>query len=179
MIRHFLPGRILEVGSGYSTLAARLAKAGRLECIEPFPQPWLHRVADRLIVSPVQDVPLSEFESLEANDILFIDSTHVAKIGSDVVFVFLQVLPRLKAGVVVHVHDIFLPFETPRSWVKDLLIFWNEQYLLGAYLAHNRDWEVLAANHWLGRTQPEAMLRLFPMADPPGGSSFWMRRVRD
>ena len=178
MIRRFQPRRVVEIGSGQSTLAARRAAPGRLECIEPFPQPWLAAAATKVIASPVQQVPLEEFASLQPNDILFIDSTHVVNVGSDVVYEFLRILPVLQPGVIVHFHDIFLPFEMPRHWVRDLLIFWNEQYLLGAFLAHNRDWEVLVAHHFLERTANPAWAALYPAHVAPGGSSFWLRKLR-
>ena len=174
LLRHFKPKLVLEVGSGYSTLFARRAGMGQLEAIEPYPFAWLQNTVDRLIELPVQDVPLSEFQRLQKNDVLFIDSTHVCKIGSDVNYLFLNVLPKLNPGVVVHVHDIFLPFEYPQSWVQDQQIYWNEQYLLAALLLHSKDWKVLAANHWLGRTCENEMRQLFPDVPVPGGGSFWM-----
>jgi predicted O-methyltransferase YrrM len=179
MLRHLKPRRVLEVGSGYSTLVARLASRRNkfsLECIEPYPFPWLRGVPDELIEKPVQEVPLERFSSLQAGDVLFIDSTHVVKIGSDVVHLFTRVLPLLQPGVVVHVHDIFLPSEYPRAWVDEMHLFWNEQYLLAAFLQGNREWEVLFGNNYASQRFPEALLQVFPKANPPGGASFWMRR---
>ena len=149
LIRHYRPRQVLEIGSGNSTVVAlRAAAMNRHEgaetlvtCIEPYPEPGLRRSlqgAGKLIERPVQEVGFEVFEDLSRNDILFIDSSHVAKFGSDVVFEYLEVLPRLKPGVLVHVHDIFIPFDYPRKWIVDEHKFWNEQYLLQAFLCSTR-----------------------------------------
>ncbi len=116
------------------------------------------------------------FSQLQSGDILFIDSSHTVKIGGDVNYLFLEVLPRLKPGVIVHVHDIFLPFEYRRDWVLDEFRFWNEQYLLQAFLTFNSEFEVLLANYYLSSHHKEHLQAAFP--DLPGwiGGSFWMRR---
>ena len=123
-------------------------------------------------------MPLERFCALEANDIVFIDSSHVVKIGSDVVYEFLELLPRLKAGVMVHFHDIFLPAEYPKSWVLEDRRFWNEQYLLQAFLAFNSAFEVMMAGSFLHLSHSEKLKAAFASYDPanvwPG--SFWMRR---
>jgi predicted O-methyltransferase YrrM len=184
MIRHFRPRRMIEVGCGNSTLLA--AQAGRmnggldLTCIEPFPSPKLEAGipgVTRFLREKVQDVPLDVFSELGENDILFIDSSHVSKCGSDVNYLYLRVLPRLAPGVIVHAHDIFLPFEYLKEWVLGLHIFWNEQYLLQAFLTGNRDWEIVMSNCYLGRTARAEMQRVFPTAKWHGGGSFWIRRV--
>jgi hypothetical protein len=102
-----------------------------------------------LIIDKVQNVSLSEFNKLEKNDILLIDSSHVLKIGSDVQYEYLEILPRLKKGVIVHVHDIFSPSEYPREWVLEDYRFWNEQYLLCAFLSFNSAFEVLWAGSYM------------------------------
>jgi hypothetical protein len=183
-VRHFRPQRVVEVGSGYSSrVSAQAAVVNgdtQLICIEPFPALELAQGfpgLTRLIQTPVQEVALDLFESLQPGDILFIDSTHVTKCGSDVNFLFLQVLPRLQPGVVVHVHDIFLPDEFPQSWIKDQHLFWNEQYLLQAFLAFNTEFEVLFSNALMGRKYSADLQKTFPKSKPWwGGSSFWMRR---
>lgn len=129
----------------------------------------------RLISQPVQTIPISEFEALGRNDILFIDSTHVSKIDSDVNYLLLSVIPHLQSGVVVHFHDIFLPWEYARSWVVDKQIFWNEQYILLAFLLFNERFEVLLANQYLGREHAAVLSKLFPHLQILGGGSFWMR----
>ena len=98
------------------------------------------------IRAPLQSGPVSEFESLQPNDLLFVDSTHIGKINSDVNYMFSQILPRLRAGVIVHFHDIFLPNDYPRDWVVDHRLFWNEQYFLLALLLFNPRVEVLLAS---------------------------------
>jgi hypothetical protein len=183
-VRHFRPQRIVEVGCGYSSRVSAQAALvnGKTEllCIEPYPAPELiHGFPGLtgLIRTPVQEAPLDIFESMRADDILFIDSTHVVKCGSDVNFLFLEVLPRLQPGVVVHVHDIFLPDEFPQGWIKEQHLFWNEQYLLQAFLAFNAEFEVLFSNALMGKRHRADMQKTFPKSQPWwGGSSFWMRR---
>ncbi len=187
MIREFRPRRIIEVGAGYSTMiaarAARINGETRVECIEPFPMSVLTRGFEglsRLIPSPLQSVPLEEFDALEADDFLFIDSSHVSKVGSDVNRLFFEILPRLKPGVIIHLHDIFFPRDYPRQWVVEKKIFWNEQYLLMAFLMFNREFEILLANNYLCTEHEEKMLRAFPFLPAPYNSvSFWMRRRAD
>jgi hypothetical protein len=186
MVRHLRPRRVLEVGAGFSSLltAAAMTKnanaGGELVCIEPFPPPALREGfpgLTRLIATPVQQVPLGEFERLDAGDVLFIDSTHVVKTGSDVNFLFFEVLPRLRSGVVVHVHDVFLPGEFPKHWITEELRFWNEQYLLRAFLLFNHAFEVLLSNAFLDRRHPQALRETFPHSPWWLGGSFWMQRT--
>jgi hypothetical protein len=183
MVRHFRPRQVVEVGSGFSSrLAARAAlKNGstRLTCIEPHPDNVLRTGLpglDLLIEKPVQQVPLALFCELLPNDILFIDSAHVVRIGGDVNYLFLDVIPRLRPGVIVHVHDIFLPREYPKGWVLNQLRFWSEQYLLQAFLAFNTAFEVLLCNSYLGLKHRALMQSTFPNSPWWGGGSFWMRR---
>ena len=183
MLRHLQPRRVLEVGGGFSTrLAAQAALANgstELTCIEPFPDAVLQDGfpgLTTLISSRVEETSLEVFLGLEENDVLFIDSSHVARVGSDVTFLFLEVLPRLQPGVVVQVHDVFLPFEYPRDWVMDSLRFWSEQYLLQAFLAFNSAFYVLLANSYLNARFPEALRNTFPMSPWWGGGSFWFTR---
>jgi hypothetical protein len=184
MVRHLKPTKIFEVGSGFSTLISAKAVvrngSGRLECIEPNPSPTLLQGFDgleRLHVSNVEDMGLDPFLVLGENDILFIDSSHVSRIASDVNFLFLEVLPRLQPGVVVHVHDIFLPFEYKREFIERLHLFWNEQYLLQAFLAFNSAFEVVFANSYMAYRHWDAMVATFPSSPWWGGGSFWMRRT--
>jgi Methyltransferase domain len=183
MVRHFQPRLIIEVGSGFSSLllgqAAAKNKSSQLICIEPFPREFLRNGfpgLQSLIDKKVQDVDLEFFSQLESGDILFIDSSHTVKIGGDVNYLFLEVLPRLKAGVIVHVHDIFLPFEYPRDWVLDEFRFWTEQYLLQAFLTFNSEFEVLLANSYLNHYHKSELKTAFPSLASWGGGSFWMRR---
>ncbi len=183
MIRHFQPRLIIEVGSGFSSLIAAeaIAKNGHsaLICIEPFPQGFLRQGfpgLQSLIEKRVEEIGHEFFSQLHSGDILFIDSSHTVKIGGDVNYLFLEVLPRLNPGVIVHVHDIFFPFDYRRDWVMDELRFWTEQYLLQGFLSFNREFEVLMANHYLAHYYLEDFKRTFPNAPWWAGGSFWMRR---
>ncbi|MCP3137655.1 class I SAM-dependent methyltransferase [Pyxidicoccus xibeiensis] len=193
LVRELRPRRLFEIGSGWSTrLAAQAcrmnasqgAPACELVAFEPYPSDVLRAGFPGLTrLEPVkaQDIPLSEVARLEENDILFIDSSHVLKVGSDVQVEFLELLPRLKKGVVVHIHDIFLPAEYPRDWVLEHRRFWTEQYLLQAFLSFNDSFEVLWGSSFMHLTQPERLRQAFPSyrgapVDWPG--SFWIRRVK-
>ena len=196
MIRGSKPKRVLEIGSGWSTLLSMRAleanradgadQAARLTAIEPYPYPFVRdAVAARpdyaeMLDEQVQGLPLDMFCSLGEGDILFIDSSHVLRIGSDVQYEFLEILPRLRPGVLVHVHDIFLPGEYPRDWVLGPEHrFWNEQYLLQAYLIGNARTEVVWGSSWMHRRHPEALEKAFGSYDRgtrfPG--SFWFRTL--
>lgn len=192
MVRHLRPPRIVELGSGYSSLV--IAEARRRNDAEapdvppcehtvwdPFSRPELRDTiaaqADLRLVS-ANDVPLSLFESLEAGDVLFVDTTHTVKLGSDVNYIILDVLPRLQPGVVVHFHDIFLPFEYPKQWLTDPEVFWAEQYLLQAYLSGNPGWDILLSNAALLADEPARVRAVVPSAPlARAASSFWMRRL--
>ena len=183
MIRHFQPRLIIEVGSGFSSLVATeaIARNGKSELIriEPFPQDFLRKGVSglhSLIEKKVEDIELEFFSQLQSGDILFIDSSHTVRIGGDVNYLFLEVLPRLKPGVIVHVHDIFFPFDYRRDWVMDELRFWAEQYLLQAFLTFNSEFEVLMANSYLGHRYMEDLKATFANSPWWGGGSFWMRR---
>jgi hypothetical protein len=193
MVRHFQPRLIIEIGGGFSSLllgeAAIKNNVSSLICIEPFPQEFLREGfpgLQSLIEKKVQEIDLEFFAQLKPGDILFIDSSHTVKIGGDVNYLFLEVLPRLKQGVIVHIHDIFFPFEYRRDWVMDEFRFWSEQYLLQAFLTFNSEFEVLMANRYLGHRFPEDLKGAFPNLESLGavrpnsvrwgGGSFWMRR---
>jgi predicted O-methyltransferase YrrM len=188
MVRSAKPSRIVELGSGHSTLVTAQAvrenasdgTVAALEVYDPFPSVVSEQLPGltRLERVGAQEVPLATFESLGAGDILFVDTTHTVKVGSDVNFIVLEVLPRLAEGVIVHLHDIFLPYEYPRQWLEDYGLYWTEQYLVQAFLAHNSGYEILAAMHALQRDRRDAMGELLPpaVADWPGGA-FWMRRT--
>ena len=170
--------------------------AGELFTIEPFPNPTLQGITT-LIPQRIQDVDLDLFLSLGAGDILFLDSSHVVSVGSDVVREHLEILPRLKSGVIIHVHDIFLPSDYPRDAVLSKLCFWSEQYLLQAFLALNPQFEVLWGSSAMQQFYPEALEVTFPRwqhsyvriaqstrqflptldGDRVWPSSFWMRRI--
>ena len=188
MVRHFKPARVIEIGSGYSTrMMKRAMDKNRLEgidcshvCIEPYEMPWLESLGlDEVVRKKVEDVPLETFDSLSENDILFIDSSHVIRTGGDVAAEYLRILPRLKKGVVVHIHDIFLPYEYPREWIVDHRRFWTEQYLLQAFLAFNDEFRVVAAVHWLAREHHTDLANACPAYGRlgRGHGAFWIQRV--
>jgi Methyltransferase domain len=183
MVRHFQPRLVIEVGSGFSSLVLGQAAAKNgctpLICIEPSPRHFLRERfpgLQTLIEKNVQQINLEFFSQLKSGDILFIDSSHTVKIGGDVNYLFLEVLPRLRPGVIVHVHDIFLPFEYRRDWVLDEFRFWTEQYLLQSFLTFNSEFEVLMANYYLGRYHQDQFKAAFPDLSSWVGGSFWMRR---
>ena len=183
MVRHYRPRRIIEVGSGHSTLLMAQAALENgdteLHSIEPYPEEILTRgVAGltSLLDRKVEEVDRAFFQSLHSGDILFIDTSHVVRIGGDVNYLFLEILPLLQPGVIVHVHDIFFPYEYPENWVMDRRRFWTEQYLLQAFLAYNSEFEVLVGSGYLKAHYPEQLKELFPRAAPWQGGSFWMRR---
>jgi hypothetical protein len=177
LVRHLRPERFVEVGSGWSTTVTRRAVEDgslptRVVCIEPYPRPFLREVGGiELRVEKVQHTPSTVFDALAPGDVLFIDSSHIAKTGSDVVHLVLDVLPRLAPGVVVHVHDVFIPEDYPVGWVT-AGFGWNEQYLVQAFLAGHARAEVLAMNHWLSVRHPEAVADAFGDV-PLTGSSVW------
>ena len=183
LIRQLKPRRIIEIGGGYSTRIANKALAanqsGRLTCIEPHPDERLDGSRVHLVTKRVEELDVSFFAALEANDILFIDSSHTVKFGSDVCYEFLEILPALKRGVWVHVHDIFFPHDYPAEWLLKRRLALNEQYLLEAFLSFNHDFEIALANHWLQLECPNEVARLWSNAvsSGAGASSFWMRRV--
>jgi predicted O-methyltransferase YrrM len=188
MVRHFKPSRIIEVGSGFSSRVAAQAalKNGttQLTCIEPYHDGTeRHEVLQRgfpgvasLIKEKVEDIDLAFFDRLEPGDMLFIDTSHVSVIGGDVNYLLLDLVPRLKPGVIVHVHDIFLPGEYPKDWVLNQYRFWNEQYLLHGFLLFNSDFEVLFSNAYMSRRHLPEMQATFSRSPWWQGSSFWMRR---
>jgi Methyltransferase domain len=184
---HFCPRSLIEVGSGFSSLVTadvnRRILGNKLDfsCIEPFPRQFLIDGVPgitRLIRQKVEDVDLRFFDRLQSGDILFIDSSHVAKVGSDVNYLFFEVIPRLKPGVMVHFHDVFLPDEYPKVWVIDEGRNWNEQYLLRAFLQFNTSWEVMWSAHFMGTRHRAAVQMTFPRYPAlGGGGSFWIRRL--
>lgn len=190
LLRHFRPHRVLEVGAGFSTLVALSALSSvpdsRLVSVDPWPRDFL--LADgtaveaarqagqwQLICQPVQDLPAAHFLELDRGDVLFVDSSHIARRGSDVVYLVTQVLPRLNPGVIVHFHDIHIPYDYPVSLARDKLQFWNEQYLLSAYLADNPRVEVLVAVHALAMHHHAILRSVFPHAVRWEGCSFWFQ----
>lgn len=186
MVRHLRPSRLVELGSGFSSaVLSQAVVANRhdgadcaYEVFDPYPRPWIRELPGLSDLHSVraQDVPLERFEALREDDVLFVDTTHTVKIGSEVNRIVLDVLPRLAPGVVVHFHDIFLPWEYHRNWIEGEWK-WNEQYLLQAFLAMNPEFQVLLSCQALLRDQRAELARLVPTLRPLSApSAFWMRR---
>ncbi|MBA7559908.1 hypothetical protein ES708_01526 [subsurface metagenome] len=166
MIRSFKPKRIIEIGSGNSTLMARNAinknvseSSGQYYCehvcIEPYEQPWLEEIGVKVIREKVEDVGLDIFKALNENDILFIDSSHIIRPQGDVLFEYLEILPSLNKGVIIHMHDIFSPKDYLDEWVIDEALLWNEQYLLEAFLTYNKTFRIIGATNYLSHKYNE------------------------
>lgn len=198
LVRYLKPGRILEIGSGWSTLiSASACRANTAEgaqatdFVSVDPEPRLPLDDDlagltRLERTKCQDIPLERFLELGDGDILFIDTTHVVKLGGEVNWLVLEVLPRLRPGVIVQIHDVHLPYEYPRL-VLEYGDHMNEQYLVHALLIGNPDWEILLALSALARARNEAFFEVVPsirepIADLPHlptwlPAAFWLRRT--
>lgn len=187
MLRHLQPKRIIEVGSGYSscmmldTRDRYLSPDTQITFIEPYPE-LLERLIDKSDVSNteikksrLQDVAIEVFEELDSNDVLFIDSTHVSKVGSDVNYIIFEILPALKPGVHVHFHDIFYPFEYPRSWVEAGRA-WTEAYILKAFLAYNSAYSVRLMNTYVQHFHNNYFKDTLPLCLQNPGASIWLRR---
>jgi len=182
------PRRVIEVGSGYSSLLIAdvnrrwFDSAIHVTCIEPYPRHFLRNRIDglsRLIEDKVQHVPIEEFAALEAGDILFVDSSHVAKTGSDVNRIFFDALPALAPGVHIQVHDIFLPHDYPQSWAVDQNRSWNEQYLLQALLMYTTAFRVEFGCAYAHHTFPELVVKALahPNGRGYGGGSIWLTKI--
>jgi predicted O-methyltransferase YrrM len=186
MLRHLRPARDFEIGSGFSSAAMLDANdldfGGRIAFtfVEPNPARLyeLLTAEDRrrheVVVDAVQHVPLDRYDALGPGDLLFVDSSHVARIGSDVGHLLTEVLPRLKPGVVVHFHDVYWPFEYPEKWVLDGCA-WNEAYVLRAFLQFNESFEILLFNSYLSEHHRERVAQALPGFIPKSGSSLWLR----
>lgn len=183
MIRHQRPGRIIEVGSGYSSWVAAQALrdngTGELILVEPYPPAYLDDVPrTELVRQPAQALPLEFFvERLGPGDILFVDSTHTVKCGSDCLYLYLKVIPRLRPGVLVHAHDIFLPEMFSAHWQRDLGLYWMEQYLLQAYLLDNPHVKVLYGSYYHRLVNAQALESFMGGKYRAGGVSFWFAKV--
>jgi hypothetical protein len=152
-----------------------------ITCIEPRDERLRSRLKERdlrtttLLASPVQDVPLATFDELAENDILFVDSSPVGKVGSDVNHILFRILPRLAPGVYVHFHDVFFPFEHPQEWLDDR-IFWNEGYGLHAFLQYDSAFEIVVWDQLLATFFAERMQPAMPLCLRNPGGSLWIRR---
>lgn len=192
LIRLRKPATVLEIGSGFSTLMARNAvRTNQIEdstyrcrhiCIEPYEMPWLEELQEVAILrQPVETVDREIFSGLGRNDILFIDSSHVIRPQGDIVVEYLEILPLLQPGVLVHIHDIFTPQDYPPEWVIDEVRLYNEQYLLEAFLSFNERFKVVGALNFLKHHHPKQLADKCPVIgediDGRGVSSIWLLRV--
>jgi hypothetical protein len=182
-IRKVKPKHVVEIGSGSSSLISiqALAKnaSGRLTCIEPYPADYLRSNTKlKLLEKKAQELTPEFFnDELRDGDVLFIDSTHTVKHGSDCLHIYLNLLPNIKRSIYVHVHDVYLPFTFPMPNLRDRQIYWTEQYLLGAYLTSNPRTEVLygSAYHW--NFNREALTAFMRGRYRPGGASLWFKQI--
>lgn len=186
-LRHFRPKRIIEIGSGFSS-------AVMLETVERFfPEPPRMTFVDpdtsrlrtllkdsdstraEILESRLQDLPQNIFDSLESGDLLFIDSSHIVKFGSDVYLLLFEILPRLKPGVFVHFHDVFYPFVYPDEWHRQGR-YWNENYFLRAFLSWNTAWEIVFFNTYVALEFEDELRREMPLCLKNTGGSLYLRR---
>ena len=187
MLNALRPRRIIEIGSGFSTCAIldtnRLCLGGQAQvtCIDPHPEVLRKLLANSqdavtIVESKLQDMDLGVFDELGPNDVLFIDSSHVSKVGSDVNYIVFEILPRLKTGVAIQIHDIYIGFEYPDKWLHEGRA-WNEAYLLRAFLEYNQSFRILLFlgylqnmhETWFRQHMPDTLLRK--------GGSFWMEKL--
>ena len=192
-LRHLKPRRFIEIGCGMSTRLAQLAFAQNEKdgsptcehtCIEPYENPWLEQLGVTVLRQRVEDASPAVFADLAARDVVFIDSSHIIRPQGDVLTEYLQILPRLSKGVWVHVHDIATPMDYPTPLIVEQVKLWNEQYLLEAFLTHNRDWKIRWMMNHLLHTHPEAIHKKCPITaeamtkgEGPSGACFWMEKV--
>ncbi|MCW5713958.1 MAG: class I SAM-dependent methyltransferase [Bauldia sp.] len=188
MMAQYRPKRIVEVGSGYSSAAMldtidEFGLSTAITCIEPYADRLRGRLRAgderhlRILEQPVQAVPLAEFRALDADDILFIDSTHVLKTGSDVHFELFSILPVLKPGVIIHFHDIPYPFEYPDIWIFERQYSWNEVYAVRAFLMNNNSYRVMFMNNLFFLKAQDLIRATFPPFNDSPGSSLWVRKL--
>jgi hypothetical protein len=186
ILRGLKPGKVTEVGCGWSSLLMQRAlEKNEIPCdviqIEPYPNreifkqlpaAWIHNECI------LQRAPMSAFERLQAGDICFYDGSHCAKTASDVNWFFFEILPRLAPGVVIHIHDIFLPEPYPDPWIFERGQTWNEQYILQAFLMHNHNYEIIMGNRYLWKQKAAFLDELYKGIQPSYGCSFWMKKIK-
>jgi hypothetical protein len=183
LVRHLRPARVIEIGSGFSTrvMHRAICDAGlqtKLISIDPIPRVEIAGVVSEQIRQPVESVEICRIaDPLRANDILFVDSSHVVITGGDLPYLCLEVLPNLRPGVYIHFHDIFLPFDYPQQWVLNSKCGWNEQYLLHALLANNPDYQIVWPSRYMWTQYRDDILRVIP-CDPgrTSPSSLWLKK---
>ena len=187
LIRSRKPKRVIEIGCGASSLLIQHAldynkrDSGdyncKHTCVEPYENEWLSQLEVRFIKKKVEEIDISFFKMLDENDILFIDSSHIIRPNGDVLFEYLEILPTLNPGVLVHIHDIFTPNNYPNEWLENGVNFWNEQYLLESFLSCNDNYEVFLSSNYLYHNEYASFSKISPMINDniePG--SFWIRK---
>ena len=187
MLRHLKPKRVIEIGSGFSsaimldTNELFFDNKIQLSFIEPYPERLRSLMTEKdsktskVYETFIQQVDTSIFTELEAGDIVFVDSSHIVKTGSDVNFILFEILPLLKKGVFIHFHDIFYPFEYPEKWVMKGFN-WNEDYFLRAFLMYNDAFEIALFSHYLHKRHPKAFTNM-PLAYQSTGGNLWLRKT--
>jgi hypothetical protein len=186
-LRKFVPKRIIEIGSGYSsalildTVDSCFSQQPEITLIEPHPERLssLLREGDReqikLIDRKIQEVPSHPWLALKSGDFLFVDSSHVVKCGSDLQFILFEILTRLQPGVFVHFHDVFYPFDYPSEWLTDGR-YWNEDYFLRAFLSYNSSWSIQFFTTYVHFVFGDLIKEKMPLcAKNPGGSLYIQR----
>ena len=187
MVRLKKPRRIFEVGSGHSTLVAMEAiRRNQMEdsayackhvCIEPYHAPWLEQRSVTVVRKKIEDLDVEFFSELQEDDLLFLDSSHMIRPDGDILFEYLELLPTLKKGVIVHVHDIFSPRNYPEEWLVEKVRFWNEQYLLEAFLTQNRDWAIIGSLNYLRHRHYESLKAVAPfLTEEREPGSFYIQK---
>ena len=188
LIRYIKPNKIVEIGCGTSTKIIQHALmlnekkqgvTGSHVCIEPYEQPWLEKFPNiRLVRDKVENLDMSLFKELKEGDLLFIDSSHMVRPQGDVLHEYLSIIPSLQKGIYVHVHDIFSPHDYLDQWIKESVLFWNEQYVLEALLTGNKNLEVVAALNLLKHKYYDELHAICPYLTPetePG--SFYFKTI--
>lgn len=187
-LRKYQPKRIIEIGSGFSsavmldTIDDFFPQRPEVTFVEPYPDRLLSLLRDgdkqqvKLIDKKIQDVPLEVFQSLESGDLLFIDSSHVAKCGSDLQLIMFEILPRLKPGVFVHFHDVFFPFDYPAEWLIEGR-YWNENYFLRAFLSYNSEWRIHFFTSYAHLVFGNIINDKMPLCVKNPGGSLYIQRV--
>jgi hypothetical protein len=187
MLRYAKPKRIIEIGSGYSSCVIldtnELFFNNSIQCtfIEPVPELLLSLIKENdrkrinLLPERLQDIEISEFSSLSEGDILFIDSSHVSKINSDVNYIFFQILPNISNGIYIHFHDIFYPFEYPKEWIYEGRA-WTESYLLRAFLQYNNSFDIVYFSSFLQHFYKDYLKKEIPLCLKNEGGSIWIRK---
>jgi len=189
IILHFKPQRIIEIGSGFSSAIILdinehfISKKMQISFIEPFTDRLFSLLQKtdfdnvEIINKRIQQVPLNKYDDLTDGDILFLDTSHILKTGSDTSFWLFNILPRLKKGVIIHIHDIFYPFEYPKEWIIQQKCY-NELYFIRAFLMNNDSYEILLFNSWLSQKHNNWFEKHAPFCSGTEGGSLWIRKIK-